>query len=120
MSIAADEQCRTGGRTWPCGVNARTAFRLFLRGRALACDIPPKAGDDIVASCRLGKQDVGAWLVINGWARAAPGGPYAEAQQSAESRKKGIFGAPPERSGVQPPPATDPSTPPVDQPVLAE
>ena len=120
VSIAADEQCQTGGRTWPCGVNARTAFRLFLRGRALACDIPPKAGDDIVASCRLGKQDVGVWLVINGWARASPGGPYAEAQQSAERGKKGIFGAPPERSGVQPPPATDPSTPPADQPVLAE
>jgi hypothetical protein len=78
--LANDEMCAApSGREWPCGRAARTAFRAFLRGRAVTCDFP--LGDvpaELAASCRLGKQDAGAWLVANGWARAAEGGPYAE------------------------------------------
>ena len=43
----------------------------------------------------LGKQDAGAWLVSNGWARAAPSGPYAQAEAEAREAGRGIFGPPP-------------------------
>jgi hypothetical protein len=95
-SIDPAETCTYRGTAWPCGVRARTAVRLWLRGRALACDIPPGSDEDaIVVGCRLGQQDVGAWLVANGWARAAKSGPYVEAEAKAREAGRGIFGAPP-------------------------
>jgi endonuclease YncB( thermonuclease family) len=104
--VRQDETCTFGGKSWPCGLRARTAFRAFLRGRAVVCTVPPEGGRDLIAAeCRIGKQDVGQWLVDNGWARAANGGPYVEAADKARSAKKGIFGAPPDLSGMPAMPA---------------
>lgn len=104
-SVSPEESCDFAGKSWDCGVRARAAFRSWLRGRAINCIVPPKPEREIiVAECRLGKQDVGQWLVQNGWARAAPGGPYGEAGNQAEQRKKGLFGAPPVKGGLPPAP----------------
>ena len=95
-SVAPGETCNHDGVEWPCGARARTAVRLWLRGRALTCDVPPDTERDlIVVGCRLGKQDVGAWLVANGWAHAAKGGPYEDVEAKAREAGLGIFGAPP-------------------------
>lgn len=92
--------CNADGEEWNCGARARTAFRGFLRGRAVVCDVPPeKTAGEAVAKCRLGKMDVGEWLVANGWARAEAGGPYEDAGRKAEADKKGIFGPPPDTAG---------------------
>ncbi|WP_348271722.1 thermonuclease family protein [Mesorhizobium sp. Root102] len=99
--VRQDETCSEDGKTWPCGVRARTAFRAFLRGRAVVCTVPPEGGRDLIAAeCRIGNQDVGQWLVDNGWARAAKGGPYVEAGDKARTAKKGIFGSAPDLSGM--------------------
>jgi endonuclease YncB( thermonuclease family) len=106
-AVAADETCRFEGEEWACGLRARTAFRLWLRGRAVTCAVEPEAGPETVtARCRLGKQDVGEWLASNGWARAAEGGPYAEAGEKARAAGKGIFGSPPDKEALPPPSAT--------------
>jgi endonuclease YncB( thermonuclease family) len=119
--IGSDEVCAgRSGKDWPCGRAARTAFRAFLRGRAVTCDFPVgEVPKELTASCRLGKRDVGAWLVVNGWARAAPGGPYADAGKSAQSGGKGVFGPGPDLSG---PAAADvtAATPPVARPEPAQ
>jgi len=95
-SVGPDETCNYQGAEWNCGVRARTAFRLFLRGRAPSCVVPPEADRAVVVvSCKLVKQDVGAWLIENGWARAAEGGVYAEAGARAKAEGKGIYGPPP-------------------------
>ncbi len=94
--VGPDENCTTGSILWPCGTRARTAVRMWLRGRALTCTPPPKNKDvAAVVKCSLGKQDVGAWLVSNGWARAAADGPYTEAEAKARKAGMGIFGLPP-------------------------
>jgi endonuclease YncB( thermonuclease family) len=105
--VAQDETCTDEhGRRWACGLRARGAFRAFLRGRAPVCTLPPdRAGKSVISSCRLGKQDIGTWLVSNGWARPAEDGPYVEAGEKAKATKKGIFGAAPDLSGLPPPPA---------------
>ena len=96
QSVGVDEACTQGSIVWPCGMRARTAVRMWLRGRTLTCAPPPKDKNKVaVVTCDLGKQDVGAWLVSNGWARAAPDGPYAEAEAKARKAKMGIFGLPP-------------------------
>jgi endonuclease YncB( thermonuclease family) len=105
--LDADETCDFEGTSWPCGARARSAFRAFLRGRAVTCDVPPKPDGAVTpTTCRLGKQDVGAWLVANGWARATAG-PYADASENARSAGKGIFGPPPSAVSLPALPASD-------------
>jgi hypothetical protein len=96
--VALDERCSHEGRDWDCGIHARTAFRAFIRGRAITCDLAPDAPKEVAADCRIGTQDVGEWLVANGWARATPGGPYADAEKKARNSKLGVFGPPPRPS----------------------
>lgn len=111
-SVDPDETCTSGSIDWPCGVRARAAVRMWVRGRALNCAPPPKDKDRLATvTCNLGKQDVGAWLVSNGWARAVPGGPYAEAEAKAREGKIGIFGQPPK---ALPPDTTRSELPPLE------
>lgn len=93
---SADESCTDAqGRQWPCGAHARTAFRSFLRGRAVECRIDPELPPGPVSSdCSLGATDLAAWLVANGWARAGDD-VYREAEQTARAAGRGIHaGAP--------------------------
>ncbi|HWU64234.1 MAG TPA: thermonuclease family protein [Ensifer sp.] len=90
------ETCGAGAKAWPCGQFATTQFRSFLRGRSVRCEIAdPDWTGEVTARCSLGNQDVGAWLIENGWARAKPGSAYEEAGRTAEADKRGIFGADP-------------------------
>lgn len=97
--VPVDERCSYQGNDWDCGMYARTAFRSFIRGRAITCDLPPEAPKEtVVDGCHIGTQDVGAWLVANGWARAAPDGPYVDAGKQALEAGRGIFGPRPKAS----------------------
>jgi hypothetical protein len=94
-SIGLLEKCVHDRTVWPCGIRARAAVRMWLRGRALACDVPVDPERRLIAAeCRLGAQDVGAWLVSNGWARASKGSRYQRAEALARDTGMGIFGAP--------------------------
>ena len=95
--VDSGESCSFEGKDWHCGVRARTEFRSFLRSRAVVCDVPADVSQgEVLAKCRIGKQDVGEWLVANGWAKAEPGGAYADIGKKAKAEKKGIYGPPPE------------------------
>jgi endonuclease YncB( thermonuclease family) len=94
--VPPNEHCDGGGKSWPCGVRARAAFRSWLRGRSVICDVPPESDrETIVVQCRVGKKDAAEWLIENGWARAASDGPYTALQEAASKAGKGIFGEPP-------------------------
>ena len=85
-----------GSNPRPCGMQALTAFRYWLRGRALECDfgdlqVPNGETDTKIATCRIGKQDAGTWLVKYGWARAEAGGRYLNLEAAARQNKQGIF-----------------------------
>ncbi|MBZ9678007.1 thermonuclease family protein [Mesorhizobium sp. ES1-1] len=119
--VSQDETCDADGKPWPCGARARSAFRAFLRGRAVVCTVPPEGGRDLIAAeCRIGKQDVGQWLVENGWARAAKSGPYVEAGDKARTAKKGIFGAAPDLSGMPAMPAATSPAPQAPSSILED
>ncbi|RUW76483.1 MULTISPECIES: thermonuclease family protein [unclassified Mesorhizobium] len=95
LAIDPDRSCSFREVAWPCGQRARAAFNAWLRGRALKCFVPPDVDRfAIAAPCKLGKQDVGAWLVSNGWATALPGGIYGKAEATARSAEMGMFGPP--------------------------
>jgi hypothetical protein len=93
--VGSDQSCDFEGVAWRCGERAKLAFRYWLRGRAPLCQVfPPAERQPVAAACRLGKQDVGAWLVANGWAYARPGGGYEKAEVVARKAKMGVFGPP--------------------------
>lgn len=96
-TLPVDETCSAeNGATWPCGMAARTAFRNWLRSRAIECNVPGQPSDELIATrCKLGNADLAGWLVDNGWARAKDGTPMADAMKKAEEEKRGIFGSPP-------------------------
>jgi len=101
-----DETCTDdAGTQWACGMRARTAFRAFLRNRAVICAEPEAGSRPVTARCHIGNQDIGLWLVENGWVRAAAGGPYAEAGEQARAAGKGIFGPAPDVSDLPPEPS---------------
>ncbi|WP_192385229.1 thermonuclease family protein, partial [Mesorhizobium silamurunense] len=95
VDIDPDRTCSFGDAVWPCGQRARAALNAWLRGRALKCILPPDVDRFAVAApCILGRQDVGAWLVANGWAMASPSGIYGKAESVARGAEMGIFGPP--------------------------
>jgi endonuclease YncB( thermonuclease family) len=97
VPTGAEHFCKdAGGAEWPCGARARAAFRAFVRGRALLCDLPEEITQkSYTVACALGKQDVAGWLVAQGWAEALPGSAYAAAGEAARAAGKGIYGAAP-------------------------
>lgn len=106
--LEPEQNCQGNEGEWPCGMVARTAFRSFLRGRALDCDLPDgDLSDRLTASCRLGSQDLGAWLVSNGWAKVSSTGPYASEQAEAVEARRGMFGPGPAPLPPAPVPATE-------------
>jgi endonuclease YncB( thermonuclease family) len=93
QGIDLERSCSFQDVAWPCGQRARAAFNSWLRGRGLKCFVPPDVERfAIAAPCSLGKQDVGAWLVSNGWATALPSGIYGKAEATARDAGMGIFG----------------------------
>lgn len=98
IETPADKSCGSDGKQWPCGMMAKTALRLYLRNRTIDCDLPSDAWEDMAtAACRLGQQDIGTWLVENGWVDAQPGSPLAAAGEKAKQAKQGIHGEDPRR-----------------------
>jgi endonuclease YncB( thermonuclease family) len=67
--VPIDKVCRrTSGEEWPCGRTALFSLRMFLRGRAIECYLPP-IGEAVeaIAPCRVGQTDLGTWLLEQGW-----------------------------------------------------
>ncbi|WP_245410144.1 thermonuclease family protein [Falsochrobactrum shanghaiense] len=99
-ALPIEEMCQTAsGESWPCGMQARTAFRQWLRSRAIMCRLPQNdSGEAVATKCSVGDDDAALWLVNNGWARAVSGGAYEEAGQKAQQARLGIYGDKPDTS----------------------
>ncbi|OJF98509.1 hypothetical protein [Pararhizobium antarcticum] len=103
--------CDHGGTSWPCGMVARTAFRNFLRARALVCTMPEGGWTGTAtATCTVAGLDPALWLVDNGWASLPDGSPLAEKALAAARAGRGFSGPDPrdtrpvipEEDGVDP------------------
>lgn len=104
------------GKVWPCGTMARTAFRMFLRGRTIDCDLPsPTWEGTVTGACRYARVDLSDWLVRNGWAEPDAGSPLVAVADEARQEKRGIYGDDPRKTGkstlAPTPPKEDPLNP---------
>ncbi|MBB6487958.1 hypothetical protein [Rhizobium lusitanum] len=88
------------GKSWPCGQAARSAFRMYLRGRSIDCDVPDASWKGTVkAACRYVRVDLSAWLVRFGWADPQPGSPLEALVDEAKEKKRGMYGDDPRKNG---------------------
>ena len=88
------QTCEAAGQTWRCGQQAALALAEFIDQRTVTCgqrDLDRYGR--IVAVCRAGVDDLGAWAVHNGWALAYRrySTAYVGAEDSARAAKRGIW-----------------------------
>jgi hypothetical protein len=108
----AERTCNTNGKSWPCGVVARTAFRNFLRARALLCDVPKDGWQGtLTATCTVNKIDPAVWLAENGWAEAKAGSPFEDKVETAKKSRLGFFGDDPRDFSATPVPLDETAVP---------
>lgn len=89
----ADRICGEPGKTWPCGMVAKTAFRNFLRARALVCTVPKNGWQGtLTAACSVNTVNPAAWLAENGWAEATARSPLSGKVAVARQSRLGFFG----------------------------
>lgn len=92
VSLDLEQTCDTIGRFRPCGRQARTALRNFIRSRTTICIIPREPRKEAVeAQCTVGGKDVAEWLVEQGWAVADEGSDYEEAMKTARDNQRGLW-----------------------------
>lgn len=104
-----DRVCGDAGKTWPCGVIARTALRNFIRSRALLCNAPKNGWQGtLTTTCRLNNADPAAWLAESGWAEVPAGSPLAGKVEAAREARLGFFGDDPRTFDTTTAPAETP------------
>ena len=90
-AAAPGETCGDADAAWPCGQMALTAMRRFVRARTITCSPATPAGEaPRRVSCDLAGQDLGGWLVAQGWAKAEDDA-YREAEAEAREARLGIW-----------------------------
>ena len=102
QAVDGAAQCRLDdGRTPNCAILARTAMRRYVGRRAVSCllSLREDAGEDHVAPCRVGNNDLALWAVGQGWAFAGDeAGPQLRAAQAlARSENRGLWATMEER-----------------------
>ena len=88
-----DQTCSDAqDRTYACGRDAARALAGHIGAAAVACE-PRGSGETVVALCRVGDEDLGAWMVASGLAvperDAVPA--YAAAADRAWGRRLGLW-----------------------------
>ena len=81
-------------REWRCGIEAMHALAQKIASGTVDCAERGRAGDDtLLATCRLGAEDLAAWLVEKGWALAwrAQSSDYLVEEQNARVARRGIW-----------------------------
>jgi hypothetical protein len=112
IAQTAGRTCEANGKSWPCGVVARTAFRNFLRARALLCDVPKNGWEGtLTTTCTVNGTDPAAWLAENGWAEAKAGSPLEDKVEAAKRSRLGFFGDDPRDLSATPMPLDETAVP---------
>lgn len=81
------QNCQSDNGDWPCGQVALLELSNRLQGKSVTCT---EHGRDrykrVIATCEMGTEDMGAWMVGQGWALAYRH--YSLAYEQDEERAK--------------------------------
>jgi endonuclease YncB( thermonuclease family) len=90
----AKQLCQHDGEPWQCGKSATQALKLWIGDRQVSCEeLDRDRYKRIVAKCLVDGQDLGEWMVFNGWAVAylRYSYEYTRAEHFANTDKRGIW-----------------------------
>lgn len=95
LALARGATCHdAAGEDWPCGDVALEALRHFLLGRPVDCSfLGADKSDPLIAPCRVGRTDLGSWLLRQGWAKVGrrASQPYRHAADDARCAGRGLW-----------------------------
>ncbi len=86
--------CRLDGKPWMCGKDAANALAEKINRRPVDCEERDRDRyRRIVAKCMVAGEDIGEWMVTNGWAVAyyLYSYEYSRAEHRAKSARHGIW-----------------------------
>jgi endonuclease YncB( thermonuclease family) len=86
----------THGRSWPCGIRARSELRRLIGTHPVECKaVTVDRFGRVIATCIAGGKDLAEEMVRSGYATVftRPGfaSPYEKAQSEARAEKRGIW-----------------------------
>lgn len=105
VAIDREETCRDAADVeWRCGARALAGLRRTVRLRPVDCLLPQDARSGVFEGvCAfVAGGDLGEAFVASGWARAAPEGPYLDAEAAARRAGRGAWGAAPPIAAAAP------------------
>jgi endonuclease YncB( thermonuclease family) len=88
------QACRLDGKPWMCGKDAADALAKKISRRPITCeDLGRDRYERILARCTVDGEDLGEWLVANGWAVAYYqfSYEYSRAELRAKLARRGIW-----------------------------
>ena len=94
LPLPREATCYRGAdESWPCGDVALDKFRHFLLGRPVYCFLGADKSNSLEAPCRVGRTDLGTWLLVEGWAKAASSASrkYRRAADDARCAGRGLW-----------------------------
>jgi endonuclease YncB( thermonuclease family) len=86
--------CRLDGKPWMCGKDAANALAEKISHRPVTCeDLGRDRYERMLARCTVAGEDLGEWLVANGWAVAYYqfSYEYSRAELRAKLARRGIW-----------------------------
>jgi len=90
-----DQLCTQAlGATWPCGVEATHALARRINSSSIRCrQFDTDRWDRAISVCYLGRDDLNAWMVSEGWAVAYRqySDDYLREEQEANAAGRGIW-----------------------------
>lgn len=92
-----DRLCNAPDMPGACGPRAVLQLSRKIGAEFVHCqDLGRDEAGAMLGRCTVRGEDLGGWMVLNGWAMAGPGAPfeYVQWERLAESRGVGIWGRP--------------------------
>ncbi len=89
-----DQPCRLNGERWRCGQDAANALAEKIGRQPVTChELDRDPYGRSVATCTVGGEDIGEWLVSTGWAVTyiCFSYEYSRAEQRAKSARRGVW-----------------------------
>lgn len=90
----SDQTCKQNGRSIPCGRQAAKALMDIIGWRPVSCEqVEQDTYGRRVAICKVGQENLGAWMVRKGWALAYRhySDDYVADEAAAKAARAGIW-----------------------------
>jgi endonuclease YncB( thermonuclease family) len=127
MMPPTERQCRTIERPVECGSRAVLQLEFKIGSNFVHCrEMGQDPNGVLVGLCSVEREDLSAWMLLNGWALTGPDAPfeYVQYERLAQAHMLGVWGTPIDNIGrrsqlprpVAPVKATQPRSAPLGAP----